>query len=96
MAKIPKGGIDREVPTVYKATLSFETFRPLNFRERLKILFGRNIEVRCLIATEWKFGKFRPEIAVTLTKQKKPLGGEEAYAGYLGTPITPTNAKSQQ
>lgn len=88
--------VDREVPTVYKAILNFDTFRPLTFRERLRILFGKNIEVKCVIATEWKFGKFRPEIAITLTDQKKPLGGEEAYAGYLGTPITPTNAQTKQ
>lgn len=91
MPKIPKGGTDREVATVYKAQLSFETFRPLSFWERVKILFGRNIEVRCFIATEWKFGKFRPEISVRLTKQQKPLGGEEAYAGYMGTPLPQKN-----
>ena len=89
---------DREVPTVYKATFSFETFRKLRFIERVKILlFGYNIEVRTFVATEWKCGKFRPEISVGLTKQSEPAGGEEAYEGYMGTPLPPpSNATKKQ
>lgn len=85
----------REVPTVYTSTFSFETFRPLKFWERVKIMFGMNIEVRTFVATQWKCGKFRPEISVNLTKQKVPVGGEEAYAGYMGTPLPPKNAPKQ-
>jgi hypothetical protein len=88
---VPKGGTDREVPTVYRHCFQFETFRPLKWKERLKILFGQNIEVVTMVATMHACGKFRPEIAVRLTKLKKPPGGEDAYAGYVGTPIKPTN-----
>ena len=82
---------DREVPTVYRHCFQFETFRPLKWRERLKILLGQNIEVVTMVATMHACGKFRPEIAVRLTKQKVPPGGEDAYAGYVGTPLKPTS-----
>ncbi len=79
---------EREVPTTYRAVFNFETFRRLTFRERLAILFGwRNIEVLTTVQTQHASGKFRPDIVIRLTDKQAPEGGDEAYAGYLGTPI---------
>lgn len=61
----------KEVPVTYKEELTLRSVKALSPLERLKLIFGFNLEFVAVVRTEHRTGRTHQAVKVGLTKDEK-------------------------